>query len=171
MGGADVLGVFDGGAGDGRVFGEAYLGAGFAVGADGLHSEAVGQAAEVSGLGEGFLRELEAGGVEAVAVAELDEGADLVGGHEVADAVGEVLGYVAGVGCVGLGGLALLPAASVFEGLGQVPVEEGAEGLDSGGEEGVYEAVVEVEAFGVRGAGAGGEDAGPGYGEAEGFEA
>ena len=60
----------------------------------------------------------------AVFVADVDEGAHLVEGHEVLDAVGEMLGDVAGVGGEGLGGVAGLPAAFVFEGLGEVPVEE-----------------------------------------------
>jgi len=71
----------------------------------------------------------------------------------------------------GLGGIAGLPAALVFEGLRKIPVEEGAVGLDAVGEKLVDEAAVEVDALGVRRAGPVGEDAWPGYGEAVGLEA
>jgi hypothetical protein len=47
------------------------------------------------------------------------------------DAVAELLGHVAGVVGEGLGRLDRLPAAvAVLEGLGQVPVVQGGEGLD-----------------------------------------
>ena len=107
----------------------------------------------------------------AVAVADVDEGTHLVEGHEVMDAVGEMFGDVAGVVGEGLGGVAGLPAAFVFEGLGEIPVEERAVGLDAGGEELVEHAVVEVETLGVGRAGALGEDARPCDGEAVGLEA
>ena len=87
------------------------------------------------------------------------------------DAVGEMLGDVAGVGGEGFGGVAGLPAAFVFEGLGEVPVEERAVGLNVVCEEFVDEAVVEVEALGVGCAGALRIDARPGDGEAVGLEA
>ena len=64
-----------------------------------------------------------------------------------------------------------MPAAFVFEGLREIPVEEGAVGLNAGGEEFVEHAVVEVEAFGIGCAGALREDARPCDGEAVGFEA
>ena len=159
-GGGDVLGCFDDGAAGGGVFGEADLGAGFGVGADGLDAEAVGEHGVVANLGDDRRRELEAGSVAAVAVADVDEGAHLVEGHEVLDAVGEMLGDVAGVVGEGLGGVAGLPAALVFEGLREIPVEEGAVGLDAGGEELVDEAVVEVEALRVGRAGAVGKTRG-----------
>src|ERR1700716_858087 len=115
--------------------------------------------------------ELEPRGVAAVFVADVDEGAHLVEGHEVIDAVGEMLGDVAGVGGEGFGGVAGLPAAFVFEGLGEVPMEEGAVGLDVVCEQLVDEAIVEVETLRVGCAGALRIDARPGYGEAVGLEA
>ncbi len=141
------------------------------MGADGLDSEAVGEDGVVADLVDFVRGELQAGGVAAVAVADVDEGAHLVEGHEVLDAVGEMLGDVACVVAEGFGGVARLPAAFAFEGLGEVPVEEGAVGLNAGFEELVDEAVVEVDAFGVGSAGSGGEDARPGYGESVGLKA
>ena len=170
-GGGDVLGCFDDRDAGGGVFGEADFGAGLGVGADGLDSEAVGEHGVMADLVDAAGRELETGGVAAVAVADVDEGAHLVEGHEVLDAIGEMLGDVAGVGGEGFGGVAGLPAAFVFEGLGQIPVEEGAVGLNVVGEQFVDEAVVEVEALGVGCAGALRIDARPGDGEAVGLEA
>src|SRR5215472_14840706 len=82
-----------------------------------------------------------------------------------------MLGNIAGVGCEGLGSIGGLPPAFVLEGLGEIPVEERAVGLDAVGEEFVYETVVEVETFGVGGSGAGGEDARPGDGKTIGLKA
>ena len=91
-------------------------------------------------------------------VAGLHEGGELVDGEVVAHAVVEPLAHVAGVVGERLGRLDRPPAAvAVLEGLGQVPVVQGGEGLDPGREEGIHEAVVEVEAPGVRLAGALGE--------------
>ena len=61
--------------------------------------------------------------MDSVAVAEIDEGAHLVEGHEVLDAVGEALGDVTSVVGEGLGGVAGPPAALVFKGLGEIPVK------------------------------------------------
>ena len=170
-GGFDVLGVFDhGGAGDG-VVGETDPGAGAGLGADGFDGETVAEDGEVRDLGEGGGIELETGGMDAVAVAEIDEGLDLVHGHEVLDAIGELAGGIAGVVGEGVGGIAALPAALVLELLGKIPVVESTEGLDAGCEELVEHAVVEVEALGIGCAGAIGEDARPGDGEAVGFDA
>src|SRR5580698_10658015 len=82
-----------------------------------------------------------------------------------------MLGDVSGIVGEGFGGVAGLPAAFVLEGLGEVPVKEGAIGLDACAEERVEHAVVEVEALGVGGAGALREDSGPRYGKAVGLEA
>ena len=153
-GGGDVLGSFDDGDAGAGVFCEADFGAGFGVGADGLHSEAVGEHGMMTNLIDAGRGKLEAGSMTSVAVADVDEGTHLVEGHEVLDAVGEMFGDVAGVVGEGLGGVARLPAALVFEGLGEIPVKEGAVGLDVGGEQLVDEAVVEVEALGVGCAGA-----------------
>jgi hypothetical protein len=141
------------------------------VGADGLNAESVGKDGVVADLVDFVDGELEAGGMASGGVTEVDEGLHFVEGHEVLDAVGEVLRDVAGVVGEGLGGVARLPAAFVFEGLGEVPVEEGAVGLDVVGEEFVDEAAVEVDALGVGSAGASGEDARPADGETVGLEA
>ncbi len=167
----DVFGGLDDRSAGFGVFGEANFDSGLRVGADGLNAEAVredGVVAHLIDLGDG---ELEAGCVTSIAVADVDEGLHLVEGHEVLDAVGEMLGDVTGVGGEGLGGIAGLPAALVFEGLGEIPVEEGAVGLDAVGEKLVDEAAVEVDALGVGSAGSVGEDARPGDGEAVGLEA
>ena len=121
--------------------------------------------------GEVFARELEAGGAATGAVAIVDEGVELIGGHPMRDAVGELAGDVAGVVGKGVAGGAVVPAALVFESLGEIPMEERAIGLDAGFVEGVEKALVEVEAFGVGRAGAGWENAGPGDGESEAFDA
>jgi hypothetical protein len=63
------------------------------------------------------------------------------------------------------------PAASVLQSLGQIPVEKRGVGRDACGVERIKEPLVEVEAFGVRSAGALGEDARPGDREAEGLRA
>lgn len=107
----------------------------------------------------------------AVLVADVDERAHLVEGHEVLDAIGEMLGDVAGVVGEGFGGVARLPATFVFEGLGEVPVEESAVRFDVVGEELVDEATVEADALGVGSASSGREDARPADGEAVGLEA
>ena len=46
-----------------------------------------------------------------------------------------LLGDVASVFAEGFGGGAVLPAAFVLQGLGEIPVEEGAVGLNAGAEE------------------------------------
>ncbi len=83
--------------------------------------------------------------MDAPAVADLDEGAELVDGEDVLDAVGQARGDVTGVVGEGFGGLAPLPAAeAVLQGLRQVPVVERGEGLYAVLEQLVDEAVVEV---------------------------
>ena len=68
------------------------------------------------------------------------------------------------------GDVAVLPAAAVLEGRGQVPVEERRVGLDAGLAEGVHEPAVEVEALLVDPAGALGQHARPGDAEAVGVQ-
>src|SRR5690606_14593988 len=63
------------------------------------------------------------------------------------------------------GGVPGGPAADVLQRLRQVPVVERHVRRDAGGEQGIHEPVVEVQAFGVHRAGAVGDDPGPGYGE------
>ncbi len=128
-------------------------------------SQAVGEELVV-GDREGVEHQGAAGGVDAegVAVDHVHEG--LVEGDPGGDAVAQAVGDEGGVLGEAVGGVAVQPAAGVFEGLREVPVEEGGEGGDAGGEQGVDEAVVEGESGGVGGTGAGGLDAGPGDGEA-----
>ena len=74
-------------------------------------------------------------------VALLDEGGELVDGEVVPDPVPELLGHMAGVVGERLGRVGRLPAAVVvLEGLGQVPVVQGGEGLDPGAPEFVDQA-------------------------------
>jgi hypothetical protein len=94
-------------------------------------------------------------------VAAFHEGGEVVDGEVVLHAVAELLGHVPGVVGERLGRLDRPPAAvPVLEGLGQVPVVQGGEGLDPGLQELVDQAAVEVEALGVGLAGALGEDRG-----------
>jgi hypothetical protein len=96
-------------------------------------------------------------------VAELHEGGELVDGEEVPHPIAKLPGHIAGVVAEGLGGVAGLPAAVlVLEGLGEVPVVQGGERLDAVGEQLIDQARVEIQALGVGGAGALGEDARPG---------
>ena len=171
LGGPDVGGVHDGGHDAVDVFSEADEDGTRGGGAHGLDAESMGEDGVVTGGGEFFAWQLAAGCAAAGAVAVIDEGVELVGGHPVGDAVGELADGVVGVVSEGVAGGAVGPATFVFEGLGEIPVEEGAIGLDAGFVEGVEEALVEVEAFGVGRAGTLREDAGPCDGEAETFDA
>ena len=139
----------------------AHLGAGFYVGADGLNAEPVAEDGIEGGQRDALAVEFEAWSMGAQGIAKVDEGLDLVHRHEVADAVGEVLRHEAGVPGIDLRGLAALPPAAIFEGLRQIPVEEGAVGLDAGSEQGVDQTLVEVDPLLVGRAGAGRKDAGP----------
>nr|BFF25946.1 hypothetical protein GCM10025732_39110 [Glycomyces mayteni] len=125
----------------------------------------------VVGGGEGVEEVGVAGGVLAEGVAEGHVLEGLVEGDPVAHAVAEAVGDGRGVGGEAVGGVAVEPAAAVFEGLREVPVEEGGHGGDAGVEEGVHEAVVEREAGFVDRSGPVGLDAGPGDGEAVGVGA
>jgi hypothetical protein len=70
----------------------------------------------------------------------------------VLDAIGEEARGEASVVGEDFGDVGIFPASAVvLERLREVPVEEGAVGLDAGGEECVDEAVVEVGAPGCRG--------------------
>ena len=171
FGGTNVGGVGDGGHGAGDVFSEADEHGARGGGADGLDPESMSENGVVARGGEFFAGEAQAGGVVGGAIAAVDEGVELVGGHPVGDAVGKLADGVVGVVGEGVAGGAIGPAAFVFEGLREVPVEEGAEGLDAGGVESVGEVLVEVEAFRVGRSGAGGEDARPCDGEAKAFDA
>ena len=85
----------------------------------------------------------------AVAVAQLDEGAHLVQGEELADPVAQLRGDEARIGGEGLGGVARFPAAAILQRLRQVPVIERGEGHDAVGQQLVDQPVVEGEALRV----------------------
>jgi hypothetical protein len=102
-------------------------------------------------------------------IAALHERPELVDGEVVPHPVPELLGHVPGVVGERLGRVHRLPAAgAVLERLGQIPVVQGGERLDPGREQLIQQAAVEVEALGVGGAGALGEDPRPGDREAVG---
>ncbi len=167
LGRRDVRRRLEDGGGDGDVLGDAHLRSRPGGGADGLHGEAVAEHAVVSRLVQARARQLQARRVDAHAVADLDEGAELIDGEDVLDAVGQALRDIAGVVGKRLRRLAPLPAAeAVLQGLRQVPVVERGEGLDAVGEQLVDEPVVEVEPLRVRLTVAVGEDARPRDGEA-----
>ena len=125
----------------------------------------------MAGLRNVAAREAKAGREFAGFVAEVDVGAELVDGHPVGDAVGELADGVVGVVGEGMAGGDIGPAAFVLESLRKIPVEEGTEGLDAGLTKRIRQALVEVEAFGIGCAGAFREDARPRDGEAEAFDA
>jgi hypothetical protein len=102
-----------------------------------------------------------AGREDTGAVAHPGKGPGHVEGGPDGDAVAEMFGENARVVGEVAGEIAVRPAAAVFEGLGQVPVVEGAEGAESGFEDGVDEAAGVIESGGVGRAGAGGLDARP----------
>ena len=94
-------------------------------------------------------RELQPGRVHPVAVAELDERGYLIHGHVVLDEVRGFTCEVSGVVREGFGRVAILPAALIFESLRQIPVIEGAEGLDASGVEGIGKLPVVVDTLPV----------------------
>ena len=114
-----------------------------------LDGKAVAEHGVVAHLVEPRPGQDEARGKFAVAVAQLDEGADLVQGEEVADPVAELRGDEARIGGEGLHRLARFPAAAILQGLRQVPVIERGEGHDAVGQQFVDQPVVEGQALGV----------------------
>jgi len=87
--------------------------------------------------------------VEADAIAHHGEDQRLVEDHPALHAVAEGLSHDVGVICEAPGGVAVRPAAGVFQGLGEVPVIECGEGPDSGCEQLVDQPAVVVDALGV----------------------
>ena len=99
-------------------------------------------------------RQFKTGGVDTPAITEVHEPADFVDGEERLDAIAQAFGHIAGVIRERFGRLARLPSAdTVLQRLRQVPMIEGRKRLNPVREEFVQEAIVEVEAFGVRRAG------------------
>ena len=134
-----------------------------------LHREAVGEQ-EVVGGREGRAGVLQAGGVQAVAVAQPGGDPGLVQGDPVRDRVRERPVDDLGVLREPLGRLPARPAAPVLEGLGQVPVVEREHRLDAPLPEAVDEPPVEVQALPVNRPAPDRLDAGPGDGEAVGLQ-
>ena len=116
----------------------------------------------VVGDREGVEEQHPAGGVHSHAVAEAHVDERLVEGDPEPDPVAEAGGGQVGVLGEPGGGVAVQPAAGVFEGLRQVPVVEGGHRVDAGGQQLVDQPVVEVQAGRVGRAGAGGLHPGPG---------
>ena len=79
-------------------------------------------------------------------MAHVHERAELVDREEVPDPVAQLFGDVPRIVCKGLCRVAGLPPAPVLKRLWQVPVEEVDEWLDARTEQGIDEALVEVEA-------------------------
>src|SRR5260370_30440078 len=79
------------------------------------------------------------------AMADVDEGEELVDGEEVGDAVAELRRHMAGIICKCLGGVARLPAASVLQRLRQIPVIERRKRFYAGFEQRIDEPAGEVE--------------------------
>ncbi|MPM44278.1 hypothetical protein SDC9_90956 [bioreactor metagenome] len=172
FGGAHVGGGVADGHGREQHVGRADLQAPGTCGAHGLHAQAVGEHGVVGDLVEFARGELEAGGqFDALLFSLHDDGGALVAhvhevlqfveGEEVLDAVAQAAGDGGGIVGKGRGRVTRLPAALVLQGLRQVPVVEGDEGLDACLKLGIDEAGVEVHARFVHFAGAVGEDARP----------
>src|SRR5262245_7836988 len=98
-------------------------------------------------------------------MSEIDECAKLVDREEMADAVAQLLGHVAGVVRERIDGVAVLPSTLVLQRLRQLPVIQRGERRDPGSDQLVDQAVVEVETLRVWLTGPGREDARPGDGE------
>lgn len=168
-GGGEVLRAVGGRVDRGEVGDEADLG-GRGRGADRLGGEAVAEEQVVGGPDGG--REVpQAGGHRAFQVADPGRAQGFVERGPVPHPVPQAPGHDLGVRREVLGGLARGPAAAVLEHLGQVPVVEGHGRGDAGGQQGVDQLVVEVEALGVDRAVAAGDHARPGDGQAVGVGA
>ena len=97
------------------------------------------------------IRQFEAGRVDPPSVAEVHESPGLVDGEDRPDAVAQPLRHIGRIIAECLGRLAGAPAADpVLERLRQIPVIQRRIRLDALPEQFVDEAVVEVEALGVR---------------------
>ncbi len=143
--GLDMLGGLDRRHREDGILGKPDPRAGTRVRADRLHPQPVREHAVVAhlvGLGIG---QLEPRRVDADLVAQVGEAADLVGGHEMADAVGQFTRHESRVIRERLRGVARLPAAG--QRLGQVPVEQRDIGLDMILEQIVDHAIVMVDAL------------------------
>ena len=139
-----------------------------AHGLDGPLGGAVGQGHVVQGAGHVGVAQLPAGGVQAVAVAQVGGALGLVEGHEAVHAAPEVLRHHAGVALKGGHDVPVEPAALVLQGAGEVPVIQRDQRADAVGAQLVHQLVVEFEAQGVDCAVAVRDDPGPAYREAVG---
>src|SRR6185369_3591307 len=95
----------------------------FRARADDLHRLAVREEGVVGDQELIRKGELEAGGVVAVSVPELDEHLRLIQGHPVRNAVGEAIYNDSDVFSEPVDALAVEPPAALVEGFGVVPVE------------------------------------------------
>src|ERR1700730_2042828 len=108
----------------------------------------------MTSLVEAARRQLQTRGVYPNPVSKLDESPELIDRKKMLYSIGEMLGNVTRIITECLRGIARLPtAAVVLQRLRQIPVIESGEWLDVISEQFVDEAVVKVEAFGVRRAG------------------
>lgn len=126
---------------------------------------------EVVGGADGGREVGQAGGHLPLQVADPGRAQGLVERGPVVDPVPQPPGHDRGVRREVLGGFACGPAAAVLEHLGQVPVVEGDGRGDAGGQQGVDQPVVEVEALGVDRAVPARDHARPGDGQAVGVGA
>src|SRR5205085_1788942 len=154
LGSANVFGRIDRGQTRRDILRRTHLGAGARLGADRLHGQAVTERDIMMDLVQRRRRQFKTGGVDTPAITEVHEPADFVDGEERLDAIAQAFGDIAGVIRERFGRLARLPSAdTVLQRLRQVPMIEGRKRLNPVREEFVQEAIVEVEAFGVRRAG------------------
>ena len=122
--------------------------------ADRLHGEAVGQRDVVTDLIQFCRRQFETRGINAPSITEVHESSGLVEREDILDAIAYPLRDVTRVIRERPGRFAGLPSAEpVLERLRQIPVIQRRKRFDAVGQKFVQKAVVEVEAFGVRGAG------------------
>ena len=142
------------------------LAAHFAVGA---HGQAMGKQ-QVMGHLEGDLGSLEARGMLAVLVAQLNDDGRFIMGDPTIDQIAELAETDPGIVFEIMDDAPFQPSALVLEGLGQVPVVQGDRRFDAGGMQGFQQAAIKGHTSLVDGTGALRQDARPGDGEAVGLE-
>ncbi len=102
------------------------------------------------------------GSVRAFEITQVGEGGGFVEQHPIGNAVAESACDSINVVSKARRRIAIGPAAGIFERLRQVPVIEGDEGANSGFQQGIDEAAVVINAFGIGRSGPGGLNARPG---------
>jgi len=111
-----------------------------------------------------------AGGMHAEKMAEESDAPGFVDGGGSRQAIAELFGHQRGVVGEPIGDIAVHPAAAILQGRGKIPVIKGGIGFDAPLQHAVDQAVVEIDAGLVDGAGAFGDQARPGKGEAIGVK-